>query len=74
MILSLCGGGLGLRADVSFADLETQFISEILGQVAHLPVLRGYTRHTQVKTTQSANQSPCCPLGAPSVNDVLVVL
>lgn len=41
MILSFCGGGLSLGTDVSFADLETQFIGEILGQVAHLPVLLG---------------------------------
>lgn len=48
MILSFCGGGLSLRTDVSFADLETQFIGEILGQVAHLPVLLEYTQQTHV--------------------------
>lgn len=31
MILSLCGSWLSLRTDVSFANLETQFIGKFLG-------------------------------------------
>lgn len=41
MILAFRGRGFRLWADVSFADLKAQFICEILGQVAHLPVLEG---------------------------------
>lgn len=45
------GRGLCLRADVSFADLEAQFIRQVLGQVTHLPVLEGKSQKEKLLYT-----------------------
>lgn len=57
MILSFCGGGFSLWTDVSFADLKTQFIGEILGKVAHLPVLLGSPQQTHVGQNHTVGKS-----------------
>lgn len=49
MILPFCGRGLCLQADVSFADLEAQFIRQILSQVAHLPVLESKSQKEKLE-------------------------
>lgn len=46
MSLPFIGCGLRLRTDVSFTALQTQFIGQILGQVAHLSVLRSHMKRS----------------------------
>lgn len=58
MILTFRSRGFCLWADVSFADLKTQFICEILGQVAHLPVLEGHIQVQTIKRVFYAKHDP----------------